>query len=378
MLQCEGIVMIWLREFFSCVAIMVAALLIASCNDREAQPDEPHMDVGAGIPVPAAGETEAVVTADEDAADDAEIWVDAQDPSRGLIFATDKKAGLYYYGLDGKVVGFIPDGRLNNVDLRADFPTAQGVRVLIVASDRGRKGTALYLLDPATLAVTSWTLLPSDLDEPYGICAGKRGENFIVALNDTAGRVRQFSVAAGPDGQAQATVERRFALSSQTEGCVIDDAKGWLYVGEEGKGIWRFALDPAQNDPGTLIAAAPSDMLKPDVEGLTLLREGPVTWLIASSQGDSAFAVWRADGDAPEYRGRFSVVAAGDIDAVTGTDGVAGLGGPVGPYPEGLLVMQDGLDTQAGQNGGPLRQNFKLVDWRSVKSALKLDDALSR
>lgn len=109
-------------------------------------------------------------------------------------------------------------------------------------------------------------------------------------------------------------------------------------------------------------------MLKPDVEGLTLLREGAVTWLIASSQGDSAFAVWRVDGAAPAYRGRFSAVATGGIDAVTGTDGVAAAGGVVGDFPEGLLVVQD--DEDAGPRGA--RQNFKLIDWREVKRALGL------
>ena len=91
-------------------------------------------------------------------------------------------------------------------------------------------------------------------------------------------------------------------------------------------------------------------------------------FLIASSQGDSAFAVWRVDGAQPDYRGRFSVVAAGGIDAVTGTDGVAALGGRAGPFPDGLVVVQDDVDE--GATGA--RQNFKLVDWRDVRRALGL------
>jgi hypothetical protein len=105
-------------------------------------------------------------------------------------------------------------------------------------------------------------------------------------------------------------------------------------------------------------------MLQPDVEGLTLLREGAKTWLIASSQGDSAFGVWRMDGAAPVYSGRFSVVAAHGVDGVTGTDGVAAMGGVVRPYAEGLLVMQDDVDVE-GETPSTTRerQNFKLVDW---------------
>ena len=151
------------------------------------------------------------------------------------------------------------------------------------------------------------------------------------------------------------------------------DARGLLYIGEEGRGIWRYRLDPAAGAKGELIAGAPSEMLKPDVEGLALLREGSATWLIASSQGDSAFAVWRVDGEAPAYRGRFSVVGANGADPVTGTDGVAALGGVVGGYPEGLVVVQDDADTEGeAPSPGRERQNFKLVDWRAIKQALTL------
>jgi hypothetical protein len=104
------------------------------------------------------------------------------------------------------------------------------------------------------------------------------------------------------------------------------------------------------------------------VEGLALIDDGAATYLIASSQGDSAFAVWRVDGAIPAYKGRFSVVANGGIDAVTGTDGVAALGGQVGAFPQGLVVMQDDVDD--GATGA--RQNFKLVHWREVKKALGL------
>ena len=365
------------RQFrFTFVTAVGISLLLAGCKlaDPEAKSDSAKMLVGVGTPVPAAGETQSVATQRADAADDPEIWVDPRDPSRVVIFGTDKQAGLYTYDLSGAVTGFIPDGKLNNVDLRGGMATANGERVLVAASDRGRIGAALYLMDPVTLKVEPWGLAPLDLTEPYGLCMGRRGESFIVVVNGTDGQVRQLRIAVGGDGKPVATEEQRFAVGSQTEGCVIDDAKGALYIGEEAKGVWRYDLDPAKGAARTLVAAAPSDMLKPDVEGLTLLREGPKTWLIASSQGDSAFAVWRIDGAQPAYAGRFSVVAAKGVDGVTGTDGVAAMGGAVGPFAEGLVVMQDDVDVEGeAASTDRQRQNFKLVDWRAVKTALKLD-----
>lgn len=344
-------------------------MLAASCAslDPETYSDSRGATIGAGTPVHAAAETPPVGSSKLDAADDPEIWVDPADPARGVILGTDKKAGIYVYDLAGQQLQFLPGGLPNNVDLRPGFASAAGERVLVAASDRGRGGAALYLLDPATLKLDYWGLVKLDLAEPYGLCLGRRGEAFLMIVNGTDGQVRQLRVVSGADGQPQATVERRFAVATQPEGCVVDDARGRLYLGEEGRGIWRFDLGQTPT-PGTLIAEAPSAMLKPDVEGLTLLREGAATWLIASSQGDSAFAVFRVETDEVAYRGRFSVVEANGVDAVTGTDGVAAAGGPAGAFAAGLVVVQDDVDQ--GSQGA--RQNFKLVDWAEVKKALGL------
>ncbi|MBU2124591.1 MAG: phytase, partial [Alphaproteobacteria bacterium] len=65
------------------------------------------------------------------------------------------------------------------------------------------------------------------------------------------------------------------------------------------------------------------------------------------------------------YRGRF-VVEDGVVDGVTGTDGLAAMGGAVGGFPEGVVVVQDDVNDVG-------TQNFKFVDWRVIKAALGLD-----
>ena len=352
-------------------ASFISAISLSACAalGPEDRSDSAGMTVGVGTPVPAAAETPPVGTAVRDAADDPAIWVDPRDRTRGVIIGADKQAGLYVYDLAGRQTQYLPGGKPNNVDLREGFATPGGDRVLVAVSDRGRPGAgaALFLLDPATLKLTLWGAVPVDLTEPYGLCLARRGDAFLMIVNGTDGQVRQLRVTVGADGKPRVAEERRFAVATQPEGCVADDARGRLYVGEEGRGIWRFDL-AATASPGVLIAGAPSAMLVPDVEGLALLSEGAETWLIASSQGDSAFAVWRVDGAEPVYRGRFSVMASGGVDAVTGTDGVTAQGGAVGAFPAGLVVVQDDVDE--GSSGA--RQNFKLVDWREVRRALGL------
>ena len=363
-------------KYVGFILVAFAAVVTTSCAlfDPEAFSDSQRMTLGTGTPVPAAAETVAVGTTRADAADDPEIWVDPTNPSRVVILGTDKQAGLYAYGLDGEVLSFIPDGRLNNVDLRGGFATASGERVLVAASDRGRMGAALYLMHPQTFELTPWGVVPLDLVEPYGLCVGRRGSDFLIFINSTDGQVRQINVRSGPDGAVQAVEERRFSVPSQPEGCVVDDVRGRLYLGEEAAGIWRFDTAASGAAEGRLIEPAPSDRLTPDVEGLTLLHEPDgASWLIASSQGDGAFAVYRADGPELVYRGRFSVHPANGVDAVTGTDGVAAMGGAVGPYASGLVVMQDDADTEGeALESRREAQNFKLVDWAEIRRALGL------
>lgn len=343
--------------------------------DPESRSDSARMTLGAGTPVAASGETPAVGTGRRDAADDPEIWADPADPTRGLILGTDKQAGLYVYDLAGQQLQFLAEGRLNNVDLRSGFPAEGRAQILIGASNRSAGGVSFFLADPVAPGaplVRRWGFSATTVSEPYGFCLGRRGEGFVAVMVGVDGDVSQYGVTEGAVGPVLVQ-ERSFAVGSQSEGCVVDDAKGILYVAEEAKGIWRYSLDPATGSTRTLLAGAPSAMLAPDVEGLGLLREGDKTWLIASSQGDSAFAVWRVDGAEPAYAGRFSVVAGAGADAVTGTDGLAALGGAVGVFPEGLVVVQDDADTP-GETASTLRsrQNFKLVDWRTVKLALGL------
>ncbi|RYE71235.1 MAG: phytase, partial [Oxalobacteraceae bacterium] len=91
----------------------------------------PAINSWPAVEVMAAGETEPVGTGNADAADDPAIWRNAANPAASLIVATDKKAGLHIYTLDGKSRFFDPSGRLNNVDLM-DMGAAG---VIVVASD---------------------------------------------------------------------------------------------------------------------------------------------------------------------------------------------------------------------------------------------------
>jgi len=263
------------------------------------------------------------------------------------------------YGLDGQVRSFYNAGLVNNVDL-VDINDAG---VIVVASDRNDIANAqlqIFRLNTqsATLDLLGKVAVASG--EGYGLCLRRTNDNIIAFSVLKDGTVQESLISIGA-GQPTATALRKLKLASQAEGCVVDPRNGTLYVGEEAAGIWRF-VDGAST--GTLVSIVDNRYLVADVEGLALVAEGDDGgYLLASSQGDNAFAVFRLPDMTPV--GRFRVDA-GVYGAVEETDGIELKSGDFGTtFPDGLFIAQDG-------NNAPRAQNFKLVSWADIKSALGL------
>ena len=123
--------------------------------------------------VTARGETTAVATANADAADDPAIWQNLANPAGSLIVGTDKQAGVYVYGLDGKVRDFLNAGQVNNVDLRDGVGINGSAGILVAASDRNDLSAAklaLFRLDPVTAKLTAIGKVAAGAGEAYGVC----------------------------------------------------------------------------------------------------------------------------------------------------------------------------------------------------------------
>jgi myo-inositol-hexaphosphate 3-phosphohydrolase len=336
--------------------ISFAALLLAGCATTSTP-------VAVEAPmVAAAAETDPVDTA-ADAADDPAIWRNAADPAKSLVIGTDKKAGIHVYSMAGKRLSFTPAARLNNVDLR-DI----GGRVIAAASDRADVATAhvsLFTVDTAAAKLVPLGRFPVGAGEAYGMCLWTRASDKalfgFVVLKD--GRIDQVAIdlsAASP----KVTTVRSMKLGTQSEGCVVDDRTGQLYVAEEDVGLWRFDADPSAPVTATPIAKVDGKTLVADAEGLALAPSGRTGgYLVVSSQGDNAYTLYRLPG--ATYAGRFRI-GGGTVDGTSDTDGIDLMLGDFGAaYPRGLLVAQDG-------DNAPATQNFKYVSWDAVRKALRL------
>lgn len=310
-----------------------------------------------------------------DAADDPAIFVHPTDPSRSVIIATDKKAGLYVYDLTGKPLQFLPDGKMNNVDLRSGFKLGSKSITLVAASDRTRKAIALYALDPDTRTLTSIAdgVQPTGLSDPYGLCLyqSRAGATYVF-VNDPLGAMRQWKLVATRAGKVRAEPVRDLKFDSQTEGCVADDETAKLYVAEEDVALWTLGAEPSAGQARTAIARVKDNpALKDDLEGVALYagKHGK-GYLIVSSQGNNSYAVFRREAG-HAYVGSFAVIAdpARGIDGVSETDGLDVTSLSLGAGLEsGAFIAQDGRNVSPPEN-----QNFKLVPWSSIAAQLGLD-----
>ena len=380
-------------------AVALGSLALAGCSP-EAVIRCALTDLLASDPGPQPADTRTVSAAAEtapvadacDAADDPAVWVNESDPEASLIVATNKVRGFVVYGLDGAVVSTSDVGRVNNVDLRAGVDVGTGQAIVVAATNRTTRTIDVLALDPDGGDLTPLVDVPlaPDFDaEPYGLCLYRpaaSGELYVFA-NDLDGAVEQWRL--DPDGAGRLTGSRvrSWAVGSQTEGCVADDANGWLFIGEEEVGVWRYDARPDASTTERFavdrvgVGEPQGGHLSASVEGLSIYAPpggGPHDgYLVASSQGNNTYVVY--DRAAPHaYRGTFRVGAgagaAGGGEAVDGaedTDGLQIVSAPLGPrYPLGLLVVQDG--SNRAPDASEANQNFKLVSWGDVLDALDL------
>jgi 3-phytase len=320
-------------------------------------------------------ETEPVVGAG-DAADDPAIWANLDKPAESLIIGTDKQGGLNVYDLTGRSIQFLPDGKMNNVDLRDGFPLGGERVVLVTASDRSNKAVAIYRLDTVSRRLVNVAdgIQATGLSDPYGLCMYRspRSGKYYVFVGDPDGTTKQWELVPTRQGKVRIKPVRTFKFASQAEGCATDEATGALYFAEEDVGLWRLGAEPRAGSAMRSIDKVESNpKIKDDLEGVGIYDLGGGRgYVVVSSQGNDSYAVYRREGD-QAYLGSFRIVADGPagIDGVSETDGLEVTSANLGPGLEhGALVAQDGRNVLPVE-----RQNFKIVAWKDIASALNLE-----
>ena len=341
-------------------------------------------------------------------ADDPAIYVNSTDSSKSLVVTSVKNGGLRIYDLAGNLLQTInpsnPDIRYNNIDLQYGF-TLGGEKVdIAVASDRNNDKLAIFKINPNSTngnflenitdssAATIFQNVPfatpysASTRSAYGLAIYRSpvtNDYYVFTSRRQTGDVAQLKLVDKGNGKIGYEVVRSFTIpspttagaSAQTEGMVADQETGFLYIGQEDVGIWKFDAEPNGGSTGKLIEKVKAEggkNLTNDVEGLTIYYgKNGTGYLLASSQGDNTFATYTREGN-NDFLGRFAVGNNGGIDSVQESDGADVINLPLGPnFPYGVFITQDGANDPATiVSGENISSNFKLVPWENIVATL--------
>jgi myo-inositol-hexaphosphate 3-phosphohydrolase len=344
---------------------------------------------------------ETLPTSQRADADDPAIYVNATDSAKSLVLTAVKNAGLRVYSLSGNLLQEINPGgiRYNNIDLQYGLKLGSQSIDIAVASDRQNDKLAIFKINPNPTTPGQYleditdssigTLFQAAPFSPpyetssrsaYGVAMYRSpitNDYYVFVNRRETGDIAQFKLIDKGNGKIGAERVREFTIPTadgvdpQTEGMVADQETGFLYIGQENVGIWKFQAEPDGGTTGKLIdkvKALGGDYLSDDVEGLTIYYgKNGTGYLLASSQGDNTFVAYTREGN-NEYIGHFGVGNNGAIDSVQESDGADVINVPLGPkFPFGLFVTQDGSNEPAVTvDDENINTNFKLVPWENI------------
>ena len=362
-----------------------------------------------------------------DAADDPAIWINKEFPALSIIFATDKRSGIYAYDLRGKKITFSPAGNINNVDLRTlklDYTTDNGVEkkdyTFLFGSNRSLNTIDLWIFfdeginkkmrNRANLRYSNFSInekpdfrIKSE-SNIYGICAGVHPKYGLIAFvtEDQGSNVEVYYLAAN-GLELLATLDN----GGESEGCVFDDENLTLFISEENLrgNLKAHKFDEDFNLIGEpLFIDSREGNIVGDPEGVTVYKtDKNKGFIILSSQGDSKFNIYNRQ-QPYEFIKSFKISSTKDIDGVSDTDGIDAVSVNLNcdfdferstddnsksrieekeennefwlnvlaednikdkcdDYPNGILVVQDGYNYLGDKKEN---QNFKLISFKEI------------
>ena len=297
--------------------------------------------------------------------DDPAIWIHPEDPSKSLVFGTDKdsQGGVYAFDLKGNLIrekSLTGIARPNNVDIEYGFSLNDSVRVdLLVFTERERQSIRIFSLPD--LKARDGGGIPVFEDEknpdyrlPMGISLYKKQKDSsiyaIVGRKDGPAEdyLYQYQLTADSLGQIGLRLARKFGTFSgqkEIEAIAVDDKRGFVYYSDEGVCIRKYQADPEQGSEE--LACFGGEYFQEDIEGIALTHQ----YMLVSDQQAGEFVVF--DAQTNDYVHRLYL-------GTTETDGCEVTSQGLGPdFPGGLFVAMND------------EQNFYFYPWNQLKDSIE-------
>lgn len=272
--------------------------------------------------------------------DDMCIWVHPTEPSRSTIIVSDKDVlKMFVYNVEGKTVQkFDVPGKCGNIDVRYGFPLGDAPVDIVAYIDRDMEIIVIYKVDPEDGQLTrvdDGSLTKADGSGMTLYYSARTDQYYAFSSSGQQYRLKD-------NGRGKITGELVRDLGAKdVEGCAADDETGFLYMGEQGGGLWRYGAEPEDSPEGTLIVELGDYGLVPDIEGVAVYyKEGGHGYIIISAQGNHAFYVYNRR-PPHEYMTSFT------MDGVLESDGIDVVSISLGPnFPDGAFMAHNGAGSR--------------------------------
>lgn len=297
--------------------------------------------------------------------DDPAIWIHPEDPSKSLVYGTDKdsQGGVYAFDLNGNILpekSLTGVARPNNVDIEYGFSINDSTQVDVLAfTEREKQRIRIYSLPD--LKALDGGGIPVFEDEknpayrlPMGIALYKNPKDStihaIVGRKDgpSEGYLYQYELRSDSLGQLKSHLVRKFGNFSgqkEIEAIAIDDSRGFIYYSDEGVCIRKYHADPKQGSRE--LSCFGGEHFLEDIEGIALTQN----YMLVSDQQAGEFVVF--DAQTNEFVHRLYL-------GTTETDGCEVTTIGLGPnFPEGLFVAMND------------EQNFYFYPWQQLRDSIQ-------
>lgn len=291
-------------------SIGALSILLLSCQDKKQVPGATDKDSVQVIKPLYVTDTVAHDT------DDPAIWINPENPALSLIIGTDKDqdGGLYVFDLKGKsikekrVSGL---KRPNNVDIEYGLALNGKATDIAVVSERFTHKLRIFSLpdmkpvDGGGIEIFQGETAEGTRDlMGIGLYKNKEGKFFAIAGRKTGPvdgtYLWQYLLEDNGAGQVKATLVRKFGTYSglkEIESIAVDDALGYVYYSDEGKGVRKYYADPEKGNKELALFATTG--FTEDHEGISIYKLTDSTgYILVSDQGANQFQIFSREGDA--------------------------------------------------------------------------------
>ena len=273
----------------------------------------------------------------------AALWPHPTDPANSVLLAADNQRGLVLYRTDGTEASlYANDGVALGVDVQEGVQVAGISQTLVMVANPTLQALVAYIIDPTTLLIRRAELppitTPGFVPNSVALYVSPTTGRFFAFAGSATGVVSQFEFSGQVgDGGVQSTPVRTFDVGDSVVGLAVDDAQGRLYVVEQDSGIWEYGAEPNAADARTQVDGVTGGGLSEPLGGVALYTASGVRgYLLAVSGGENAVRIYEREPSAHTFRGSFTLVQDGGIDAVDASAPRGGEQPPPGdPLPAG-------------------------------------------